>query len=326
MLRDDLFDACRTRHYSRNTAETYWGWSQRFLRWKKQQAGQWVHPSKLDERDVTAYLSHLAIDRRVAASTQNQALNSLLFLFGQVIGQPLGNIDAVRAKRPQRVPTVLSVDEVVRLLDQLSGLDLLAAELMYGAGLRVGEVFAMRIQDVDFGRRKLTIRQAKGAKDRETMLPQAAVAGLKRQIATVSLWHAEDLRRGRANVDLPGAFIRKSPRSASERGWYFVFASERLSISPETGKVGRWHQQPDRAQKSVRIAARASGIVKRVTCHTLRHSLATHFLEHGNSIEQLRILLGHNDIRTTQIYLHCVASPAEVCCSPLARLAGRKRA
>ena len=200
----------------------------------------------------------------------------------------------------------------------------MAAQIMYGGGLRVGEVFSLRIKDVDFARQVLTVRQAKGNKDRETILAPSVISSLKQQVAQVGILHARDVKHGQANVELPDAFHRKSPASASEFGWYFVFSARRLSRSPYTGRFGRWHLMPDGVQKAISWAAKLAGIHKRVTCHTLRHSFATHALEAGASIEQIRLLLGHEDIKTTEIYLHVTQSPSQSVTSPLERLAANK--
>ena len=317
MLKDDLWEACRKLNYSRETAKTYWGWSESFLRWAKDRASEWVHPSKLHTADVEEYLTHLAVDGNVAASTQTQALNALNFLYRHVLDRPLGNLDAVRAKRPKRLPVVLSVDEVQRLLAEMVPPWSTIAAVMYGGGLRVGKAVNIRIKDVDFDRGQIVLREAKGDKDRYTLLPDSVVPALREQIAIVEEYHRKDVRDGCARVELPGAFNRKSRHASSDLLWYFVFASPRRSRSPDTGLIGRHHLHKGAAASAIKQAARAAGIKKRVTSHALRHSFATHLLEAGYSIETVRDLMGHKDIRTTSVYLHCVTPAVTRTVSPL---------
>lgn len=319
-LLDQVDQVCEVKKYSRKTAKAYRGWAERFCRFLKQQSGEWVHPKDKGTEDVEAFLTHLAVREKVAASTQNQALCALLFLYRNVLQVDIGKLDAVRAKRGQFLPTVLAPDEVSQLLQQLAGTNRLAAELMYGAGLRVSEVFDLRIKNVDFGNRVIHVRQSKGAKDRKVMLPPVCVAGLQRQIAHVEQLHAEDRELGLNRVELPAAFARKSNTASGDLLWYWIFASNVRSRHPSEGWVGRYHLQECGVQKAIKLAAAKAGIRKRVTCHTLRHSFATHLLESGASIEQVRDLLGHKDISTTQIYLHCTRPAASAVLSPLETL------
>ena len=321
---DQVTELCRVKHYSPNTAKTYRRWAETFLRWVRVQRGEWVHPLQLETADVEAWLTHLAIRERVAASTQNQALSAVLFLFREVVGIELGNLDAVRAKRGTFIPSVLHETEVRELLSYLHGTDRLACELMYGAGLRVSEVFALRIKDVDLTRRTIHVRQSKGAKDRMTMLPTSAIHTVRSQRDLVRGLHTDDVADGCNRVELPGAFARKSSMSSGSLNWYWLFCSRERSRNPDHGWIGRYHLQPSTVQRSIVLAAARAGIQKRVTCHTLRHSFATNVLENGASVEQVRGLLGHADIRTTQKYLHCTKSPALSIASPLERIADHR--
>jgi integron integrase len=318
-LLDQIDHACTVKKYSRKTAKAYRGWVNRFLLFLKTDAGEWVHPKDVGADEVEKFLEHLAVRERVAASTQNQALCALLFLYKNIIRKEIGKLNAVRAKRGKFLPTVLSPDEVRSLLNQLSGTDLLACQIMYGAGLRVSEVFSLRIKDVDFGNRVIHVRQSKGAKDRKVMLPPACTTGLQRQIAYVEQLHAEDRELGLNRVELPAAFARKSSSATGNILWYWVFCSAVRSQHPTEKWTGRYHLQESGVQKSIKLAAARAGIRKRVTPHTLRHSFATHLLESGASIEQVRDLLGHEDIRTTQIYTHCTQPASLSVASPLER-------
>lgn len=320
-LLDQIDERCRVKNYSRSTARIYRRWSAAFLRWVRDQRGEWIHPLQLDADDVTAWLTDLATIKRVAASTQNQALNGVLFLYREVVGMDLGNIDAVRAKRGKFIPTVLAVDEVRSLLAQLRGTDRLACELMYGAGLRVSEVFSLRLKDVDLLRQTIHVRQSKGGKDRITMLPPSLIPAVRSQRDRVRDWHADDVRDDCNRVELPGAFARKSPGASGSVNWYWLLCSPMRSRHPDEGWTGRYHLQPSGVQRSIRLAALQAGIQKRVTCHTLRHSFATHCLENGASVVQVQKLLGHADIRTTEGYLHCTRSPVLSVVSPLENIA-----
>lgn len=320
-LLDQIVARCDVKRYAANTAKAYRRWVEKYLLWIKRQRGEWVHPRDLDENDLTLWLTYLARKRNVAASTQNQALQAVLFLYREVLGISIGNVDAVRAKRSVYIPTVLAEVEVRRLLDQLRGTDRLACELMYGAGLRISEVFNLRIKDVDLNRMKIHVRQSKQSKDRMTMLPPSAVHAVRTQRDRVLEWYAEDVSDGCNRVELPGAFARKSPTASGSANWYWLFCSPVRSHHPTEKWLGRYHMQHSGVQDSIGPAAARAGIPKRVTCHTLRHSFATHLLESGASITQVQELLGHSDVRTTQIYLHCTKSPSLSVVSPLERIA-----
>lgn len=305
---------------AKSTEKAYWHWVNKYLRFHREIAGEWVKPSTMGEGHVEQFLSHLAVNRNVSPTTQNQAFSALLFLYGDVIGRPLKDVQALRAKPRERVPTVLSVHEVGLLLAQLRGTNELIAQVMYGAGLRVGESVALRVKDIDLERRTITIRQAKGGKDRFALLPESLVHPFARQIERVKYLHALDVKQGLARVALPDAFARKAPKAASSLAWYFVFSSQGRSRDPETNEVGRHHVHKSAVQRAITEAAKRAGITKRVTSHVLRHSFATHLLENGSSIETVRDLLGHNDIATTQIYLHAVTPAHSRTLSPLEKV------
>lgn len=295
----DVRRATRIRRLSGRTEEAYVGWIHRFVRFC-----DWKHPKELGAAEVSAFLSHLAIDNGVAASTQNQALAALLFLYRDVLTVELPWLDqVVRAKRPQRLPVVLTRDEVRRLFVQLSGTHRRVALLLYGCGLRLLEALTLRVKDVDLSQAQLTIRAGKGDKDRVVALPRSLVAGLTQQLAEVRRLHEEDLAEG-IHVALPDAFERKAPQGSRDLQWRWVFPATRPYVDEALGEVRRHHFHETALQRVVPYAAARAGISKRVTCHTLRHSFATHLLEDGVDIRTLQTLLGHRDLRTTMIYTH----------------------
>ena len=314
-LLDRVRDAIRRRHYSDRTEETYVHWIKRFIYFSGKR-----HPAILGGEEVTAFLNHLARERKVAAATQNQALAALLFLYKEVIGKPLPWLEGLeRAKRPVRVPTVLTRDEVQRLLANLHGSKWLMASLLYGAGLRLRECLKLRVKDVDFGYRQLVVRDGKGAKDRVTMLPASVSESLKRHLERVRKLHERDRAAGLGGVYLPDALARKYPRAPHQWAWQFVFPSFRLSVEPGTGVVRRHHVYENFLIRGVKEAARRAGIAKHVSCHTLRHSFATHLLEGGYDIRTVQELLGHADVSTTMIYTHVLNRGGRGVTSPLDR-------
>ncbi|HEX6638568.1 MAG TPA: integron integrase [Steroidobacteraceae bacterium] len=315
-LLDRVRDAIKRLHYSARTEETYIHWIKRFIYYSGKR-----HPAELGATEVTAFLNHLARDREVAAATQNQALAALLFLYREALGTPLPWLhDLERAKRPVRVPTVLTREEVARLLGAMNGTKWLMASLLYGAGLRLRECLKLRVKDLDFGYRQIVVRDGKGAKDRVTMLPDSLVAPLQAHLAEVKRRHERDVADGYGDVELPHALARKYPRAQYEWGWKFVFPSHKLAADPKTGVIRRPHVYENYLIRGVKGAVRAARLHKHVSCHTLRHSFATHLLESGYDIRTVQELLGHSSVETTMIYTHVVNKGGRGVVSPLERL------
>lgn len=321
-LVDQLFDKCRTMGRSYKTAEAYWGWCERFLRFHCQKRGgrptDWVHPKDMREADVEVFLTHLATSLNVSPSTQNQALQGILFMYRNVLRIELKNINAMRAKKPSFEPVVLSTKEVIALLDKLKGRNRLIAYLCYGAGMRIGEVFSLRCKDIDWENRFIHVRQAKGHKDRIVQLPIAAVQPLKEQLAETERLHAKDTQAKRARVPLPYAFAKRSPRSASELNWYFLFSSPNYLDDNKRQLFGRWHLDPTTFTKPLADAVRAAGIRKApVGAHTLRHSFCTHMMNNHVPDREIQELMGHRSLETTQRYMHVRQDGAASNRSPL---------
>ena len=305
----------RLKHYSLRTEQAYLYWIRRYIR-------AWLprHPRELDGAAVEAFLTRLATRDRVAASTQNQALSALLFLYREVLGEDLPWMEnIVRARRPQRLPVVLSRTQVASLLQKLAGREALMAGLLYGSGLRLMECVRLRVKDVGLERNELVVRDGKGGKDRMTVLPGALKEALARQVAEVRVLHARDLACGHGRVYLPHALARKYPNAAAELAWQYVFPATRLSEDPRDGVRRRHHVDEKVLQKAVRRAALESGFDRPVTPHTLRHCFATHLLESGADIRTVQELLGHKDVATTQIYTHVLNRGALGVLSPLDR-------
>lgn len=304
-LREQFVSVIRRKHYARRTERAYWAWIVSFLRFSRVD-GAWRHPTALGAREIEAFLSHLATQRRVAAATQNQALNAIVFLYKQVLELDPGTFNAVRARPSQRVPTVLSRREVQAVLAHIPPPLRMIAELMYGSGLRVGEACSVRVMDLNLERLQLTVRRGKGDKDRVTPLPERLAAPLGQLIEWRRALHQRDLAAGEGWVELPYAYERKAPRAAWSLGWQYLFAASSLSLDPISGRKGRWHIHESTVQKAVSMAAVAAGMDRRVTSHVFRHSFATHLLEEGYDIRTIQTLLGHTHLETTMIYTHVV--------------------
>ena len=308
-LLDRVRMALRVRHYSRRTEEAYVAWTRRYILFHGKR-----HPSEIWAPEVTRFLSSLAVDGKVASSTQNQALSGLLFLYREVLELDLPWLDGiVRAKRPQRLPVVLTREEVRAMLQPLTGVPRLMAYLLYGAGLRLLECCQLRVQDVDFAANQIVVRNGKGDKDRVTMLPAAVKAALARHLDGGREQHRGDLQRGAGWVELPTALMRKYPNAGREWVWYRVFPATRFYTDRVTGQRRRHHLHESVLQRVVKAAVRRAGVAKRATPHTLRHSFATHLLEDAYDIRTVQELLGHRDVATTQIYTHVLnRGPAAV--------------
>jgi integron integrase len=310
---DQVRDRIRRLGLARRTEDAYCGWIVRFIR-----AQGMRHPRDMGAPEVEAFLTLLASRHQVAASTQNQALAALLFLYREVLGVTLPWMDDIRrAKRPERLPVVLTREEVVRLLDRLEGVHWLVAGLLYGGGLRLMEALRLRVLDLDFGRAEVAVRHGKGGKDRRTVLAQPLLGPLQAHLASVRALHERDLARGQGRTVLPGALALKYPRAAQEWRWQFVFPAQRLSRDPRSDHVGRHHLDASCVQKAVRSAVQRAGIDRHATCHTLRHSFATHLIEDGYDIRTVQELLGHADVSTTQIYTHVLNRGGRGVRSPL---------
>ncbi|MEB3325238.1 MAG: integron integrase [Cyanobacteriota bacterium] len=303
----------QARHYARRTVDTYEQWLRRFLRFH-----QLRHPREMGSEEVNAFLTHLAVEGQVSASTQNQALSALLFLYRVLLERDLDLEGVVRARKPRRLPVVLTEEEVRSVLQRLEGSEALVAGLLYGSGLRLMEALRLRVQDLDFNRQELTVRNGKGGSDRRTMLPKRLSKKLRNHLEEVRNVHKRDLMDGWGQVRLPHALARKYRNAAAEWGWQWVFPQHRRWQDPTSEQQGRHHLDPSLIQKSVRSAVLAAGISKPASCHSLRHSFATHLLERGQDIRTIQELMGHKDLKTTMIYTHVlnrgpmgVASPAD---------------
>jgi integron integrase len=313
LLLTGMRDAIRTRHYSRRTEKAYLGWARRFL---SEQGG--TEPRDLGAPEVTRFLSNLAVRGKVSASTQNQAFSALLFLFRDVLKRELTGLDeALRARRPPRLPQVLSPAEVATLLRCLKGTPWLMASLMYGAGLRLLECARLRIKDLDFDRNEITVHDGKGRKDRVTVFPARLVTPLRKHLDRTRVQHGRDRATGGGSVALPHALDRKYPNAPWEWAWQWVFPATRVYVDEATGVIRRHHLHESVMQRAFKEALRESGVEKAATCHTLRHSFATHLLEGGYDIRTIQELLGHSDVATTMIYTHVLNRGGRGVKSPL---------
>ena len=312
-LVDETRRVLRLRHYSIRTEESYVHWIRRFIRFS---GGR--HPREMGHPEIEAFLSHLAVDRNVAASTQNQALNAIVFLYKRVLDREIGDLGViVRAKKPRKLPVVLTRSEVMELLSRLDGVPRLAAGLMYGAGLRLMETVRLRAKDLDLERGELMVRNGKGGRDRITVLPTRLVGPLRDQLTYTRALHLSDLTEGFGSVFLPDALARKFRGADREWSWQYVFPAAKRSRDPRSGAMRRHHFGEAAVQRAVKRAVREAGLVKRASCHSLRHSFATHLLESGYDIRTVQQLLGHRSVETTMIYTHVLNRGGLAVQSPL---------
>ena len=315
-LMDQVREVLRYHHYSIRTEEAYVRWILAFIRFHDRK-----HPKELGKEEIEAFLSDLAVNKHVAISTQNQALNAIVFLYKHVLNLPVAeDLSPVRSKKPVRLPVVLTQQEVKVLLSEIDGDRGLMARLMYGGGLRLMEVIRLRVKDIDFGNGFLVIRNGKGNKDRTTLLPTSLVPDLQAHLEKTRKLYEQDVRNGDANVWLPNALARKYPNAPADWEWQYVFPSKKLSKDPRSGAMRRHHVNESGLQKAIKTAYKRVGIAKLVTTHTLRHSFATHLLETGTNIRVVQKLLGHADVKTTEIYTHVLQQNLSKVVSPLEML------
>jgi integron integrase len=315
-LLDRMRDALRVRHYSLRTEQSYLNWCKRYMFFHGKR-----HPQEMGAVEVEAFLTWLAVEGQMAASTQGQALAALLFLYKQVLAIDLPWLDeVVRAKRPQRLPTVLTPEEVRAVLMRLEGVHALMARVLYGTGMRLMECLRLRVKDLDLARREVTVYQGKGDKDRRTVLPASVIPALEAQLAWVKQRWQRDREANLAGVQLPNALARKKPEEDKTLAWFWVFPARDVSVDPRSGIERRHHAHEQGIQRAIKRAVLAAGITKPASTHTLRHSFATHLLESGQDIRTVQELLGHSDVKTTMIYTHVLNRGPMGVISPLDRL------
>jgi integron integrase len=315
-LKEQFHEVARFKHLSPRSEQSYWEWVVRYLKFHRERAGAWTHPKDLGSTGVTPFLTGLAV-QGVSVSTQNQALNALLFLHREVLHVPFVAGDFLRVSRPPRLPVVLSRDEVKELIGLLDGTYKLMAQMLYGTGLRLLELLRLRVKDIDFARGQITVREGKGGGSRVTMLPESLRTAIKEHLERVRKLHEEDLAAGFGWVPLPGQLSKKYVNAGKEWPWQWVFPSAHRSRDPVSGKTARHHTAETGLQRVMKLAVARSGINKPASCHTLRHSFATHLLEGGTDIRQVQDLLGHKNVATTQIYTHVMQKPGIGVRSPL---------
>lgn len=309
-------ETLRFYHYSYSTEKSYIQWILRYIRFNDRR-----HPNEMGKPEIERFLSHLAINRNVAAATQNQALNAILFLYKSVLKSPIdAEIRARRASKPKQLPVVLSQEEIASLLQHLEGTALLMVQLMYAAGLRVTELHRLRVQDFDFDRDQLYIPAAKGGKGRTSLFPKMLHTSMRAQLDRVKRLHEQDLKNGYGEVSLPNALSRKYPNAGKSLGWQYAFPSTTLSADPRSGLLQRFHLHPSAIRKHINRAKTETGITKRVSAHVFRHSFATHLLEDGVNIRKVQTLLGHKDVTTTEVYTHVMSKSLSGIKSPLETL------
>jgi len=315
---EEVRQIMRVQHYAIRTELSYIEWIKRFILFHDKR-----HPSEMGEAEVAAFLTHLSVNRNVAPATQGQALNALVFLYRKVLNRPLDEMHGiVRSKKKSKIPVVLTQLEVASLLSNLEGVHWLAGCLLYGSGLRLMECIRLRVKDVDFGRLSITVRQGKGGKDRVVTLARELVVPLQRHLESVKMTHERDLAEGFGSVYMPYALERKYPSAATSWGWQYVFPATRRSIDPRSKVVRRHHMDESTVQRAVKIAVCKTGINRPASCHTLRHSFATHLLERGADIRTVQAQLGHSDVKTTEIYTHVIGRGGSAVISPLETIFG----
>lgn len=314
-LLDEVRDVMRLRHYSIHTERTYCDWIKRYIRYHDMTSRQDLIDG---EARIESFLTHLAVDKDVAPSTQNQAMNALVFLYKHVLKQSLDQeINAVRANRKITIPVVMTREEVAQIIALMEGVPQLVVKLLYGSGLRIMEAARLRVQDIDYNFKQITVRSGKGAKDRITTFPISVIPLLQNHLAKVRVIHNRDLEQGYGEVYLPNALARKYPNAAKEWNWQYVFPARNISVDPRGGKVRRHHVDPSVINKAIKAAVHKAGLTKRISAHTFRHSFATHLLQRGTDIRTIQALLGHKDVATTMIYTHVLQLGGQGVLSPL---------
>ncbi len=315
---EEVRQLMRVQYYAIRTEQSYIEWIKRFILFHDKR-----HPSEMGEAEVTAFLTHLSVNRNVAPATQGQALNALVFLYRKVLNRPLNELHGiVRSKKKSRIPVVLTQREVSDVLSKLEGVHWLAGCLLYGSGLRLMECIRLRVKDLDFGRLSITVRHGKGGKDRVVTLARELVVPLQRHLECVKMTHERDLVEGFGSVYMPYALNRKYPHAATSWGWQYVFPATRRSADPRSNVVRRHHMDETTVQRAVKIAVRKADIHRPASCHTLRHSFATHLLERGADIRTVQAQLGHSDVKTTEIYTHVIGRGGSAVISPLETIFG----
>lgn len=315
-LLHQVSEVMRYYHYSKRSEESYVRWIKQFVLFNNKR-----HPSEMGQQEIERFLSHLAVNKKVAVATQSQALNAIVFLYKKVLNLPVADdLSPVRSKKPVRLPVVLTTDEMSLLLGSMNGVNQLMARLMYGGGLRLMELVRLRVKDIDFSNGYIVVRDGKGGGDRTTLLGKSIIDDLKNHLLKVRQYYDQDVLEGNANVYMPNALAKKYPKAPRSWDWQYAFPSGQLSKDPRGGAIRRHHVNESNLQKAIRVAKNKTGISKPVTPHTLRHSFATHLLEAGTNIRVVQKLLGHKDVKTTEIYTHVLQQNLDKVISPLERL------
>jgi integron integrase len=326
-MKTQMLNRIRSKGMSEETFKTYWFWCEKFFRFVKDQTGDWKHPRECGRQEVEAWLSALANGKEwVSKNTQNLALQSVCYLYREIIERPLEDVNALRCSRPETVREVVDQSELLRLFQALRGTELLAAQFMYACGLRIGDVVKLRIKDISFERCQIHIHSGKGDKSRYVGFPKVLHDSVRQQIKSMRILHADDVRQGLNGVSLPDGFGRKSPKAHTEFAWWYLFASDNYSKCPRSGTLYRHHRDKSHIGRLIKNAVTRAGIDKRITSHCLRHSWATHSNEMGVDIRTLQVLLGHSDIRTTEIYVHANKDRATASKNPLESLLANPQA